>query len=257
MLTTTRDPHPTEGWTELHRHPDGLSYWRRGERHRAQGWAVDREGAHEAWLFGRRLPSPEHDPATPLVFAGQDDHGRLGWLDRDGALRASQWIAANGLEETRWLDADGRPERHRAGGYHRARTLGTGERRFFEDAPAGPRLHRLDGPAIEDAASGARSQWFEQGIEVDSPSALLNDAKRLASVRVACGLPVTTLALSAREAARVSSFVRLWPDEELSWELSVAFPDAWIAGRSAAGAVSDWRTPRASTSLSGRPPLRG
>jgi hypothetical protein len=251
MMTTIRDPHPTEGWTELRRHPDGLSYWRRGERHRARGWAVERDGVREAWLFGRRLPSPEHDPATALVFDGQDADGRLRWLDADGALRASQWVTAAGLEETRWFDADGRPERHFGGGYHRARTLGTGERRFFEDAPGGPRLHRLDGPAIEDAASGPRSQWFEHGAAVDSPAALLNDAKRLAAVRMACGLPATTLALSAGEHARVSSFVRLWPDEELSWELSIAFPDAWIAGRAAWSAVSVWRTRRESTSFSG------
>lgn len=83
---------------------------------------------------------------------------------------------------------------------------------------------------MEDAASGVRSRWFERGHEVDSPAVLLNDAKRLAMVRTACGLPVATLPLGVRERARVEAFVRSWPDDELSWELSVAFPEAWIAG---------------------------
>jgi hypothetical protein len=49
-------------------------------------------------------------------------------------------------------------------------------------------------------------------------------------VRAACGLPVASLPLGVRERARVEACVRRWPDEELSWELSVAFPEAWIAG---------------------------
>jgi hypothetical protein len=227
---TIHPPHPTEGWTELRRHADGVSYWRRGERHRARGWAVDRDGVREAWLFGRRLAVPDHDPATPLAFDGQERRGRLRWVDADGALRAIQWLTSSGAEETRLLGADGSPERHTTGGYHRVRTLVTGERRFSEDTSGGPRLHRLDGPAVEDAASGARSQWFEHGRQVDSPATLLNDAKRLAMVRAACCLPVATLPLGVRERARVEAFVRRWPDEELSWELSVAFPEAWIAG---------------------------
>lgn len=249
-IQPAEETHPTEGWTELRRHADGRSYWRRGERHRARGWAVDRGPIREAWLFGRRLPSPEHDPATPLEFDGQDGMGRLRWIDGSGAVRAIQWVAASGVEETHLLDAEGRPEAHGLGGYHLARTLRTGERRFYEDTTTGPRLHRLDGPAIEDAARGTRSQWFEHGLLVDSPVALLNDAKRLAAVRGACGLPAATLPLGARERARVSAFVRLWPDEELSWELSIAFPDAWIAG---GGTHEDARSarPHRSSSFSG------
>jgi hypothetical protein len=236
---TRQSAHPEEGWTERRRHADGVSYWRRGERHRARGWAVERANVREAWLFGRRLPSPAHDPATPLEFDGQDATGRLRWVDASGALRALQWISSSGVEETRLLDAEGRPEAHHSGGYHRTRTLCTGERRYYQDTAGGPRMHRLDGPAVEDAARGARSLWFEDGVAVDSPTTLLNDAKRLAAVRAVCGLPSVTLALGARERARVSSFVRLWPDEELSWELSVAFPEAWIAGVEPIGRQSE------------------
>lgn len=226
---TVHSPHPTEGWTEQRHHPDGVSYWRTGERHRARGWAVDRSGGREAWLYGRRLRSPEHDAAVPLEFDGRDQYGRLRWVDPTGALRATLCSTASGAEELRMLDATGRPERHTTGGYHRSRTLVTGERRYYEDTADGPRLHRLDGPAVEDAASAARSQWFEHGRAADSPASLLNEAKRLSTVRAACGLPVVGLPLEPHERARVEAFIRLWPEDELSWELSVAFPEAWIA----------------------------
>ncbi|WP_350348531.1 hypothetical protein ABIQ69_00985 [Agromyces sp. G08B096] len=233
--TTPLRPHPVEGWTERHRHPDGVSYWRRGERHRARGWAVERLSVREAWLFGRRIPSPEHDPTVPLVFDGQDAAGCLRWLDADGRVRAEQWVTSGGVEETRLLDGRGRPERHACGGYQRLRVLGTGERRHYEESATGPRLHRVDGPAIEDASQPERSRWFEHGVEAASPAEVLERlelrSRAEASGRLARrrGGPARLEEpwMAAGDHRRVAAFVRRWPESELSWRLALAWPDVW------------------------------
>lgn len=234
-------PHPSEGWTERREHADGVSYWRRGERHRAVGWAVDRSGLREAWLFGRRLPVPAHPEG--LVFGGQAADGVLEWLDEAGRLRVEQWTTAGGVEETRYVEAGGGDERH-PGGYHRVRVLRTGERRYYEPTPSGPVLHRLDGPAIEDAGCPRRSQWLEHGVPVASPEMLLNAAKRTAIAAWNAGASPEPFPLSAAESARISAAVAAEPDCVRSWELSIAFPSAWIAGMRFADALE-------------RPPVRG
>lgn len=239
--TSQLAPHPVEGWTERREHADGVSYWRRGERHRTTGWAVDRTGTREAWLFGRHLPTPSHP--EELTFGGQAADGVLEWLDAAGRLRVEQWTTAGGVEETRYLAVGGGVEAH-PGGYHRVRVLRTGERRHYEATPAGPALHRLDGPAIEDAGCARRSQWLEHGVPVASPETLLNAAKRAAIAAWDSGATPGPFPLSEADAARISAAVAAEPDCVRSWELSIAFPSAWIAGMRFAGALD-------------RPPVRG
>lgn len=232
-MRTKPRAHPVEGWNERRDHPDGCSYWLRGERHRANGWAVDRESAREAWLFGHRIPAPDH--AEALVFAGQGDDGALRWADAAGRLRATVRTSAEGVEETRYLDAAGAPERHRDGGHHLRRVLCTGEQRYYELVEgATPRLHRIGGPAIEDAGSLLRSRWLEHGLRVESPFAILDDAKRLYMARRAAGLPLSPYPLAEEQHERLVAFLRQSPESELAWELSLAFPDTWIAALGAA-----------------------
>ncbi len=238
---TTTAPHPSEGWTERREHADGVSYWRRGERHRAVGWAVDRAGAREAWLFGRRIPTPAHP--EELCFAGQAADGVLEWHDEAGRVRVLRWTTAGGVEETRYLGETGAPEAH-PGGYHRVRVLRTGERRFYEETAGGPRLHRLDGPALEDAGSARRSRWLEHGAPVASPEELLNAAKRRAMAAWNRGVAAPAHVLAEADAERIAAVVAAEPDCELAWELSIAFPTPWIAGMRRAG-------------LAERPPVRG
>lgn len=234
-------PHPTEGWTERRSHDDGVSYWRRGERHRAVGWAVDRESVREAWLYGRRVVAPEH--TEPLWFAGQAADGVIEWRDESGRLRVEQWTTAGGVDETRYLDADGAPGRH-PGGYHRVRTLRTGERRYYDETPAGPVLHRLDGPALEDAGSARRAGWFEHGSRVASPETLLDAAKLRALAAWQAGRTLEPMPLATDEFERIAAVVARDPECELAWELSIAFPAAWTAGMHRAGLLA-------------RPPVRG
>lgn len=239
--TTPPAPHPTEGWTERRTHDDGVSYWRRGERHRTVGWAVDRAGAREAWLYGRRITAPSHP--EPLEFAGQAPDGVIEWRDGSGRLRVEQWTTAGGVDETRHLGADGAPERH-PGGYHRVRTLRTGERRHYEEASEGPVLHRLDGPAVEDAGSAGRSQWFEHGVRVASPEMLLDAAKLRALAAWETGRALEPMELAPSEFERIAAVVARDAECELAWELSIAFPDAWTTGMHRAGLLA-------------RPPVRG
>ncbi|MGX5697371.1 hypothetical protein ACWKWP_14320 [Agromyces soli] len=225
--TASTAPHPTEGWTERRSHADGVSYWRRGERHRATGWAVDREGGREAWLYGRRLAAPDHP--EPLDFAGQAADGVLEWRDADGRLRVEQWTTAGGVDETRYLDANGAPGSH-PGGYHRVRTLRTGERRYYAEGPTGPVLHRLDGPALEDAGSARRARWYEDGARVASPEMLLDAAKLRALAAWEAGRTPEPMPLAPSEFERIAAVVARNADCELAWELSIAFPSAWTAG---------------------------
>jgi hypothetical protein len=68
--------------------------------------------------------------------------------------------------------------------------------------------------------------------------ALLDDAKRLAAARWDAGLDTVPFPLEPAEFARIAAFVLTSPDDEMSWELSVAFPDAWLAGMRAGGLVT-------------------
>ena len=231
-------PHPTEGWDEQRHHADGTSYWRHGERHRAVGWAVDRTGQQQAWLFGHRITTPDHAPTEPLTFGGQSATGRVAWLDRHGRTRVLGWQTDEGVEETRLLGADGEPERHWRNGHHAVQVLYTGERRHYESDDRGWRLHRVGAPAIERADAAGRSVWFEHGVEVAAPVALLDDAKRLAAARWDAGLDTVPFPLEPAEFARIAAFVLTSPDDEMSWELSIAFPDAWLAGMRAARLIA-------------------
>ncbi|MFB6610596.1 hypothetical protein ACFCVO_09775 [Agromyces sp. NPDC056379] len=228
-------PHPTEGWDERRAHLDGVSYWRRGERHRTLGWAVDRDGAREAWLYGHRIPTPDHAPTDPLSFAGQSRSGELRWADGEGTLRVVCSRNAAGVDETRFLDRDGEPERHWRHGHQLTRELCTGERRHYERHAEGWRLHRIGGPAIEDAGSALRCGWFEHGEPVESLQALLSDARALAVARYDAGRDPMPHPLDAAQFARIAAYVASAPDGERSWELSIAFPTAWAAGMRAAG----------------------
>ena len=231
MKTNERTrPHPIEGWDEQRHHEDGTSYWRRGERHRASGWAVDRAGLRQAWLFGHRIATPDHAPTDPLTFGGQSPTGRITWHDRGGRERVTCWQTDEGIEETRLLGVDGEPERHWRNGHQAVRVLRTGERRHYEFDGRGWRLHRVGAPAIEHPDATGPALWFEHGSEVEAPVRLLDDAKRLAIARWEAGLDAVPFPLEPAEFARVAAFVVTSPDDEVSWELSVAFPDAWLMG---------------------------
>jgi hypothetical protein len=219
------------GWDEKREHPDGFSYWRNGERHRADGFAVFRDGQHEVWLFGHPIETPSHPTTDPLYFTGQSKTGKLSWADAAGNVRAVVVTNAAGIQETRWYDALGDPEAHWAGGYHVLRLMSTGERRFYKQSdPADkPQLHRLDGPAIEDASSQVKSIWCEDGAKVHGILELLIRHTVRAQQAVDHDRPMVRLDLTDREKARIRITVINFPDSDVATDCAIAFPDEYHA----------------------------
>ena len=229
-LTRTRPYDTAGGWNERRMHADGVSYWRDGELHRADGDAVIRDDRREAWLFGVQLETPDHDLRDPLSFAGQTKSGRLIWHDQRGAIRATTVINAAGDSETRWFDADGEPEEHWRGNYHVRRVLGTGEVRYYKQ-PEGskPILHRVDGPAVEDAANVVRSVWCVDGARVEGPLELLIKHTVRAEQAMQHGRPIVRLPLTDAQKGRLRITVISHPDTDLASDIAIAFPDEYHA----------------------------
>jgi len=230
--------HPTGGWDERRKHADGMSYWRNGELHRADGDAVVRDERREVWLFGHPIETPDHDPRTPLTFSGQSKTGRLNWNDSDGAIRAITQIAASGVVETRWYTTDGDPEEHWRGNYHIRRTLTTGEKRFYAQPSTAtkPLLHRVDGPAVENAFTPVRSLWCVEGKRVDGPLELLIRHTVRAQQAHDHQRPIIRLVLTDKEKGRLRITVITHPESPLTTDIAVAFPDEYHE----AVAAMDW-----------------
>jgi hypothetical protein len=226
---TTRPYNARGGFNERRRHPDGFSYWRNGELHREDGFAVFRDGRHEAWLFGHQIEVPEHDPRDPLTFAGQTKSGRINWTDSDGSIRAVTVVNASGVHETRWYDAIGDPEEHWRGNYHVRRVLVTGEIRYYRQASATtkPRLHRVDGPAVEDTTNPVRSKWCVDGAPVDGPLELLIKHTMRAEAAQDHGRPIVRLNLTDAQKGRLRITVITMPDSSLTSDIAMCFPDEY------------------------------
>jgi hypothetical protein len=224
--------HPTGGWDERRAHDDGYSFWRLGERHRADGFAVYRDGSPEAWLFGRQLITPEHRSGEPLFFIGQSRAGKLNWVDDTGAIRAVTFEnTVTGITETRWYDREGDPEPHWVGGYHVARLLENGERRYYKQPTpeTKPLLHRLDGPAIEHATVQVKSVWCVDGNKVQGPLELLIRHTVRAQKAAETGTQIQRLILMQDEKTRLRMAVIKNVDGELATDIAIAFPDEYHA----------------------------
>ena len=221
--------HPSGGDEERRIHADGVSYWRGGERHNATGFAVFRNGVGEAWLFGHQLPIPDHPSTCPLMFAGQTQNGQVHWGDADGSVRAVTVETVAGVHEVRWYTAAGDPEEHWRGAYHVLRVLGTGERRYYHQptAESKPLLHRVDGPAIEDPVSPARSIWCEGGAQVHGPLELLIQHTIRAKQAGDHGRLLVRLELTDVEKARLQVTLLDHPDSDLAVDIAIAFPDVY------------------------------
>jgi hypothetical protein len=223
----TRQYHPKGGWDQKRKHPDGISYWRNGELHNANGFAVFRADRYEAWLFGHHLPTPDHRDDNPLYFGGQTKSGKINWLDDNGDIRAVTVTTSAGIHETRWYDYLGDPEPHWRGEYHVRRMLVTGETRYYKQPAPGakPVLHRVDGPAIEDAKSEVRSIWCLDGARVLGPLELLIKHTVRAQQAADHGRPILRLDLTDQEKGRLRITVIMHPDSPLSTDVAIAFPD--------------------------------
>ncbi|MEC5149920.1 hypothetical protein [Cryobacterium sp. GrIS_2_6] len=219
------------GYDEVRVHCDGRSFGRAGELHNAYGFAVDRATRQEAWLFGHHLPTPGHAAEDPLHFAGQDADGRVNWVDGQSKLRAAGRTTAAGVQETRWLDADGNPEAHWTGGYHVKRILLSGEERYYSQPLVGakPLLHRVDGPAIADPLSPVRSVWCVDGVRVQGPLELL--IRHTVRARQASDhqRPILRLELSPAEESRLRLTVIADERGDLAADIAIAFPDVYAA----------------------------
>ena len=229
-MTKTEPASQAEGcYDETRTHADGISYWRNGELHNAQGFAVDREGRQEAWLFGHHLLTPDHLASEPLVFTGQDADGNVNWVDGAGFVRAVSRTTAAGIAETRWFDCDGKPEAHWSGGYHVMRVLLSGETRhyFQPSATAKPLLHRLDGPAIQDPLSPVRSLWCVDGARVQGPLELLIRHTVRAQQAADHGRRIVRLVLTPAEEERLRLTVLADERGDLAADIAIAFPDTY------------------------------
>lgn len=222
---------PAGGWDERRFHPDGISFWRNGERHRSDGFAVEREGAREVWLFGHYVLTPDFREDETLGFGGQSASGHLSWLDADGAVRAVTVTTASGVREARWFNALGSPEEHWRGKYHVSRILTTGERRFYRQAARSdkPALHRVDGAAIEDAGNPVRSTWCVNGARVHGPFELLIRQTAMAQMALEHRRPMVQLTLTEVEKSRLRFTVINHPDSVLATDVAIAFPDEYVA----------------------------
>jgi hypothetical protein len=229
--TPARTYNPRGGWDERRTHKDGYSLWRNGELHCSNGFAVVRDDRHEAWLFGNHLETPGHPENDPLTFGGQTKSGKVNWVDGDLAIRAVTRTNASDVEECRWYDHDGDPATHWSGGYHVRRVLATGEKRYYRQVTAGakPLLHRVDGPAIEDAENPVRSIWCLEGARVDGPLELLIKHTMRAQKAAEHGRPIVRLDLTDAEKSRLRITVITHPETPLASDIAIAFPDEFHA----------------------------
>ncbi|KQO98304.1 hypothetical protein [Leifsonia sp. Leaf264] len=220
----TSSYHPTGGWNEKRTHSDGHSYWRDGKLHREDGYAVDRRSNRQVWIGGKLIPAPETKQDVRLTFTGVTKAGYLHWEDQDGMIRVRAHLNARNAYEMRYFDVEGEPEPHWAGGYTLVVHYDDGERRYFrQDYDHGvPKLHRLDGPAIQLPVTtrnhAAKSKWLEDGQRVDGPVELfIRHRMKMKAQPDDWSPPVIT----DREAARLRAVVIADPESPIA--LDVAF----------------------------------
>lgn len=221
----------TGGWDAKHTHTDGVSYWRHGVLHCSDSFAVDRDGKKEVWLFGKHIPTPETADAVPLTFIGQSKTGYLRWVDDDGAIRATSHLNPHENLETRWFDRDGNPEAHHRGGYHVRVHHDNGEVRYYKqpNLNTAPLLHRLDGAAIEFPESPRKSQWLEDGFQVDGPIQLLiRFQKHRREHGRANAFDFSVPELTEKEQGRLKLTVLRHPDSEVALDISLSYTEPYI-----------------------------